>query len=104
MYEGVLTSVQTTNTETSEFSMTICLHQESALSPYLFVLVTNYLTKYLQDKVPWCMLFADDIVSIDETRNYVNINLELFGDALESKGFKLAGLRQSIWNACFVII
>ncbi|KAL4188350.1 hypothetical protein AMTRI_Chr08g159640 [Amborella trichopoda] len=35
------------------------------------------------------MLFANDIVFIDETRNDVNTMLEFWRDALESKGFKI---------------
>ncbi|KAL4184631.1 hypothetical protein AMTRI_Chr10g226500 [Amborella trichopoda] len=36
------------------------------------------------------MLFADDIVLIDEIQNGVNTKLELWRDALESKGFKIS--------------
>ncbi|KAL4204097.1 hypothetical protein AMTRI_Chr01g130510 [Amborella trichopoda] len=90
MYDGALTSVRTTSRETREFSVTIGLHQGSALNPYLFVLVMDDLTKHLQDEVSWCMLFADDIVLIDEARNDINTKLELWRDALESKGFKIS--------------
>ena len=36
------------------------------------------------------MLFADDIVLVDETREGVNTKLELWRNNLESKGFKLS--------------
>ncbi|XP_070003142.1 uncharacterized protein [Nicotiana sylvestris] len=36
------------------------------------------------------MLFADDIVLIDETRSRVNARLEVWRQTLESKGFKLS--------------
>ncbi|KAL4198985.1 hypothetical protein AMTRI_Chr03g48830 [Amborella trichopoda] len=51
------------------------------------------LASHLQDEVPWCMLFGYDIILIDETRNNVNIKLELWKDALESKGFKISRTR-----------
>ena len=35
------------------------------------------LTRAIQDEIPWCMLFADDIVLVDETRARVNTKLEL---------------------------
>ncbi|XP_059303594.1 uncharacterized protein LOC132055665 [Lycium ferocissimum] len=48
------------------------------------------LTSHIQGEVPWCMLFADDIVLIDESRSGVNARLEVWRQTLESKGFKLS--------------
>ncbi|XP_070002243.1 uncharacterized protein [Nicotiana sylvestris] len=47
------------------------------------------LIRHIQGEVPWCLLFADDIVLIDETRGGVNERLEIWRHTLESKGFKL---------------
>ena len=77
MYDGAIASVRTTGGETNEFAITVGLHQGSTLSPYLFVLVMDELTRHIQEEVPWCMLFADDVVLIDETRKRVNVKLEL---------------------------
>ncbi|CAL5358782.1 unnamed protein product [Camellia sinensis] len=49
--------------------------------------VMDELTINIQDDVPWCMLFADDIVLVDETREGVNTKLEIWRKVLESKGF-----------------
>ncbi|KAK9083623.1 hypothetical protein Scep_030094 [Stephania cephalantha] len=43
-------------------SCTIGLHQGSVLSPYLFTLVMDELTRHIQNDISWCMLFVDDIV------------------------------------------
>ena len=48
------------------------------------------LTGAIQDEIPWCMLFADDIVLVDETRAGVNVKLELWRKTLESRGFRLS--------------
>ena len=53
----------------------VCI-KASALCPYLFALIMEEFTIYIQEKVPWCMLFADDIVLVDELRISVNTKLE----------------------------
>ncbi|KAL6579356.1 hypothetical protein OROMI_009572 [Orobanche minor] len=72
MYEGASTSVR------------------SALSPFLFAIVMDELTRGIQNDVPWCMMFADDIVLIDETKVGVQQKLELWRDTLEARGFRLS--------------
>lgn len=74
MYDGVITSVRIIRGETNIFSIIVGLHQEVALNPYLFALVINDITRHIQDEVPRSLLFADDIVSIDETRAALLIN------------------------------
>ena len=43
----------------------------------IWTLVMDELTRDIQDEILWCMLFADDIVLVDETRYGVNAKLEL---------------------------
>ncbi|MES6826658.1 reverse transcriptase domain-containing protein, partial [Cutibacterium acnes] len=90
MYDGAIASVRTMRGETSEFAITVGLHQGSTLSPYLFALVMDVLTRHIQEEVPWCMLFADDVVLIDETREGVNAKLELWRGVLELNGFRIS--------------
>ena len=77
MYEGGQTSVRTSGGVSNDFAVSMGLHQGSALSPFLLTLVLDELTRGIQDEVPWCMLFTDDIVLIDVTRQGVNDRLEL---------------------------
>jgi hypothetical protein len=72
MYNNAMTSVQTNDGNTDYFTTKIGLHQGSALSPYLFALVMDEVTRD-----PWCMLFADDVVLVDESQAGVNRKLEL---------------------------
>jgi len=72
MCDGAVANVRTCGSLTSDFLITIGLHQGSALSLFLFVIVMDELTRAIQDEIPWCMLFVDDIVLIDETRAGVN--------------------------------
>jgi len=60
------------------FLIKIELHQGSALSSFLFAILIDELTRAFQAEIPWCIiLFADDIVLVDETRAGVNAKLEL---------------------------
>ena len=71
------------------FEVKIGMHQGSALSPYLFILVLDELLKEVVKEVPWCMLFADDMVLIAETEQEVQSMLEQVRMALESKGLRI---------------
>jgi hypothetical protein len=63
--------------DTNDFPINIGLHQGSALSPYLFALMMNEVTRDIEGGIPWCMLFTDDVVSVDESRMGVYQKLEL---------------------------
>ncbi|XP_070005926.1 uncharacterized protein [Nicotiana sylvestris] len=76
--------------DSEHFPVIIRLHQRSALNTFLFALTMDALTHHIQGEVSWCMLFADDIVLIDETRGDVNGRLEIWRQVLESKGCKLS--------------
>jgi hypothetical protein len=78
MYDNVVTSVQTSDGDTNDFLINIRLHQGSALSPYLFALVMDEVTINIQGDIIWCMLFADDVVLVDESRVEVDQKLELW--------------------------
>ena len=90
MYEGGRTRVRTSRGTTNDFCVGIGLHEGFALSPFLFTIVMDELTKGIQDELPWCMLFADDIVLIDETREGVNSKLERWRHTVESRGFRVS--------------
>jgi hypothetical protein len=77
MYDKVVISVRTTDGDTNVFPINIGLHQGSTLSPYLFALVIDEVTRDIQGDISWCMLFANDVVLVDESREGVNRKLEL---------------------------
>jgi Reverse transcriptase (RNA-dependent DNA polymerase) len=78
MHTNAVTCVRACDGESDTFFIKIGLHQGSALSPYIFTLVMDEITKDIQEDIPWCMLFADDVVLIDENRIGVNQKLELW--------------------------
>jgi hypothetical protein len=90
MYNNIVTSVRTSDEDTNDFPINIGLHQGSALSPYLFAFMMNEVTRDIQDGISWCMLFADDVVLVDESRTVVDQKLELWRRTLEAKDFRLS--------------
>jgi hypothetical protein len=52
MYKDVVTCVRTYGGDTSDFLIKIGLQQKSALSPYLFALVMDEVTRDIQGSIP----------------------------------------------------
>ena len=48
MYNNIMTRVRTSDGDTDDFPIKIGLHQGSALSPYLFALVMDEVTRDIQ--------------------------------------------------------
>jgi hypothetical protein len=76
MYNNIVTSIRTSDEDINDFLINIELHQGSALSPYLCSLVVDEVTRNIQGGIPWCMLFTDDVVLIDESSMGVDQKLE----------------------------
>ncbi|GKE20105.1 retrovirus-related pol polyprotein LINE-1 [Tanacetum coccineum] len=76
MYDGAKTRVQTSVRNTEFFPVDTGLHQGSAISPYLFALILDELSRGIQEDIPWCLIFADDIVLVSDSAEGLNIRLE----------------------------
>ncbi|XP_055825518.1 uncharacterized protein LOC129894046 [Solanum dulcamara] len=90
MYDEDNTWIKMIGGDTKYFPVEMGLHQGSMPSPFLFAFVMDEMTQSIQEQVPWCMLFTNDIVLIDETRDRVNDRLEVSRQTLEFNGFKLS--------------
>ncbi|KAF3685402.1 putative xyloglucan glycosyltransferase 5-like [Capsicum annuum] len=91
MYDGAKTRVRTVGGDSKHLPVLIGLHQGSALSPFLFSLVMDVLTRHIQGEVPWCMLFADDVVLINETQE-ARVVVKLDSQAIQKRdSFKYPG-------------
>ena len=62
MYTGCRTKVRTVAGESSKYNVEVRLHQGSAISPYLVLILMDVLTERVRKEAPESMLFADDIV------------------------------------------
>jgi hypothetical protein len=78
IYDNVVTRVQISDGDTNDFPINIGLHQELTLSSYLFALIMDEVTRDIQGGIPWCMLFTDDVILVDESMTRIEQKLELW--------------------------
>ena len=71
MYRGTKTRVKTRCGRTEYFEVKVGLHQGSALSPLLFIIIMDVLAEEARTKPTWAMLFADDLVLVSKTAEEV---------------------------------
>ncbi|GKA47658.1 ataxia telangiectasia mutated family protein [Tanacetum coccineum] len=57
------------------FPVDVGLHQGSVISPYIFAFILDELSKEIQEDIPWCLIFADDIMLVSESAKGLNIRL-----------------------------
>ena len=76
MYEESETVVRCAVRITECFKVKVGLHQGSALSSFLFAAIMDRQTDEVRRESRWTMLFADDIVICEETREKVEQRLE----------------------------
>jgi hypothetical protein len=77
IYDNIVTSIRTSDRDNNDFLINIVLHQRSAMCPYLFTLVIDEITRDIQDGIPWCMLFVDDVILVDKSKTRVDQKLKL---------------------------
>ena len=66
------------------------LHQGSALSPRLFVIIIYVITEVIEEGTPWTLLFADDLVLCDSDREMMELRLERWRECMEKNGLKVS--------------
>ena len=86
MYQGSRTRIRTAVGTTERFEVTVGVHQDSVLSPFLFAVVMNCLMEELRKEAPWTMMFADDVVICSESKTEVEERLKRWDGGVSSGG------------------
>ena len=60
--EDCHTQVTTREGNTEHFNVKVGLHQGSAISPLLFIIIMDVLASEIDTELRWAMLFVDDLV------------------------------------------
>lgn len=90
MYKRINIRVRSLAGLSNSFEVKVGVHQDSALSPLLFNLVMNYLTKDIKSPLPWSMLYADDIVLAADTAQHLQETLNSWTYGLERFGLRVS--------------
>ncbi|CAH2096880.1 unnamed protein product [Euphydryas editha] len=89
MWHNSASVVRTVASDTDPFLITFGIQQGLALSPFLFNVVLDSVSAYIQDQPPWLMMYADDIVLVDENRLKLERRMNLWKVTREINGLKL---------------
>jgi len=89
MYTGAKTVVRTVRGNTSGFEVKVGMHQGSALSPLLFVIVMEAISRELRVALPWELLYADDLVVIAESEANLIKRLNEWKNNVEDRGMRV---------------
>ena len=68
MYESSIIVVRLAVGVTDDFKVEVGLHQGSALNPFLSAMVMDRLAKEVRWDSPWTLMFADEIMICNESR------------------------------------
>ena len=89
MYSGAKTVARTVYGNSKSFEVKVGMHQGSALSPLLFVIVMEAISREFRVALPWELLYADDLAVIAEIEQELIKRLNEWKDNMESKGMRL---------------
>ncbi len=90
MYAVCKTSVMTSAGKTKGIEIEVGLHQGSAISPLLSVMITDVIAEAIDEGTPWAMLFVDDLVLCAPDRGMVEVRLERWRECMEKNGLKVS--------------
>jgi len=89
MYTGAKAVVRTVYGNSNGFEVKVGMHQGSVLSPLLFVMVMEALSREFRVALSWELLYADDLVVIAETEEDLIKRLNEWKDFMENRGMRV---------------
>ncbi|VDO89830.1 unnamed protein product [Heligmosomoides polygyrus] len=88
LYSCPKSRVQAAAGTSMEFPISVGVHQGSALSPLLLVVVMHAISRDLQQPVLWTLLYADDVMLASEDKIELQRQVQAWCDRLERLGLK----------------
>lgn len=101
-YKDCTTQIKLYSCDTSEkFLINVGLHQGSALSPLLFTTFIDTITADIQDPLPWTILYADDILLIQRTKEEAEFKLNQWNSTLRKNGLRICAPKTAYMKFSF---
>jgi hypothetical protein len=89
MYEGATTMVKLNGRMSKGFKVKVGVHQGSVLSPLLFIIVLEALSREFREGLPMELLYADDLVLAAEGEALLVEKLKKWKAGMEEKGLRV---------------
>ncbi|KAL6728321.1 hypothetical protein Aduo_010102 [Ancylostoma duodenale] len=89
LYTDPMSRVQAAAGTSAEFPISVGVHQGSALSPLLFIVVMDAVTRDLQRPMPWTLLYADDVMLASEQTEDLERQTQVWSERLTRFGLRL---------------
>ena len=89
MYVDAMTAVRISGKVSREFDVKVGVHQGSVLSPLLFIIVLEALSRNFKQGLPMELLYADDLVLMAETEELLVERINVWKAGMEEKGLRV---------------
>ena len=89
MYENAKSRVRLNGQFSDAFSIKVGVHQGVALSPLLFIIVIEVLSREFKVGCPWELLYAYDLALMAETLEVLKKKFTIWKDNIEEKGLRV---------------
>ena len=86
LYNGANCRVRVNGKLGQPFDVKVGLHQGSVLSPLLFIIVLEALSKEFRTGCPWELLYADDLVIVSHSLADLQQRFDAWKSGMEAKG------------------
>ena len=89
MYKDVRSRVRVGDGYSEEFGVGVGVHQVSVLSPLLFIIVLEALSREFRTDCPWELLYADDLMISAESMEELLVKVQTWKTEMEKKGLRV---------------
>ena len=89
LFVDTSTVVRTGSGDTESFNVRVGVHQGSVLSPLLFAIVMDVVSRHARVGLPWEVLYADDLVLMAISEAELKRKLAVWRRAMSGKGMKV---------------